>query len=151
MVSGNSNCTYDNSKNDFVFSVNSGGVTVNVETVDAGFIFGGWDFVVCWHDAETNQIGISANGTFPIGIATVSGGLVPQPTAPFWVGTKDTYYSYWDGRIDDTGFWKRVFTLEERTRLYNKGRGLPYPFENTLFTDLIAYYPFEDGSARGRV
>ena len=35
---------------------------------------------------------------------------------------------YFDGRLDEVSFWKRLHTAAERTALYNNGNGLRYPF-----------------------
>jgi hypothetical protein len=35
---------------------------------------------------------------------------------------------FFDGRIDEAGFWSRVLTVSEISDLYNSGSGLSYPF-----------------------
>ena len=40
----------------------------------------------------------------------------------------DTVPSYFDGRIDEVGLWKRVLSASECTCLVNSGTGCLYPF-----------------------
>ena len=64
----------------------------------------------------------------------VNGGAVQSTTLPvnhraattteFWIGRYDT--SYFNGRIDNVGFWKRLLTANEKAYLYNTGSGRSY-------------------------
>jgi hypothetical protein len=58
--------------------------------------------------------------------------------------------SYFDGVVDEVGFWDRVLTPEEITKLYNDGSGLSYPFEEEvvvdLETDLISFWKLDEAS-----
>jgi hypothetical protein len=85
-----------------------------------------WHFVVYWHDSVNNQIGIAVNaGTADTG--SHSGG-VNDGNAPFQIGASVADNLYWDGFIDEVGFWKRVLTGAERTELYNAGSGRDYAY-----------------------
>ena len=45
---------------------------------------------------------------------------------------------YWDGLIDEVGFWKRILTAQEKTNLYNAGAGLAYPLiESSGFLPIL--------------
>jgi hypothetical protein len=73
-----------------------------------------------WHDATANKLysslnGAAANETAATGFNT--------STADFIIG-EHTFY--WNGLIDEFGFWSRVLTAQERTDLYNAGAGLFY-------------------------
>ncbi len=80
-----------------------------------------------WHDSINDELGISVNA----GIAntTAHSAGVFDSTSNFTMGRNDESLTlYWDGLIDEAGFWKRVLTSDERTQLYNAGNGLAYPF-----------------------
>lgn len=93
---------------------------------------GTWYFIVAWHDSVANTINMQVdNGA--IDSTTTAGLLISDTAATFGVGARDVSGasagdSPWDGRIDEFGFWKKVLSSEEKTDLYNKGRG------NTLDT-----------------
>lgn len=86
-----------------------------------------WYFVVAWHDSSANTLNIQVNnGT--VDSVSYSSGLI-NSTAAFHLGRITAADGqYWDGLIDEAGFWKRVLTSDERTSLYNSGNGLAYPF-----------------------
>jgi hypothetical protein len=86
---------------------------------------GTWYFVVLWHDAAANQLGISVNDVATT--ASYSSGIFDS-TADFRIGALGNATLFFDGLIDEVGFWKRVLTSGERTQLYNAGSGLAYPF-----------------------
>ena len=98
-----------------------------------GFVHPGvWYFVVCWYDAANKQIGISVNNG-PPGVLEYLYGVSAKPTALFILGYSGVPVlgatgGYWDGEIDEVGFWQRLLTAEERTILYNNGAGITFPF-----------------------
>ncbi len=49
----------------------------------------------------------------------------------FQVGAISSTSLWWNGSIDEFGFWKRVLTSQERTDLYAAGAGLTYPFDGS--------------------
>jgi hypothetical protein len=83
-----------------------------------------WYFIVCWHDAAANTINIQVNDGTTVSAAWTGG--TQDTTSPLHIGRGGT--SYWNGRIDEVGFWKRVLTSAERTALYNSSNGVTYPF-----------------------
>jgi hypothetical protein len=85
-----------------------------------------WYFVVAWHDSANNEVGISVNAGTP-DTAAHSAGVLDGAGAFELSGF--TFGTFWDGLIDEVGFWKRVLTADERTELYNGGDGLAYPFD----------------------
>ena len=85
-----------------------------------------WHFVVVWHDATDNEIAIQVDNGTIYTTATVTG--VSDGGAAFQIGGWTGIGEYMDGRIDEVGFWKKVLTVAERTRLYNGGAGLTIPF-----------------------
>lgn len=86
---------------------------------------GTWYFVVVWHDSVNNQIGIAINAGTADTTSYSSG--VNDGNRDFVIGASILQSLYWDGLIDEFGFWKRVLTSDERTSLYNAGSGLAYP------------------------
>lgn len=82
-----------------------------------------WYFVVGWHDAANNVIGISVNGT--ANTASYSSGVFDS-SSDFRIGTAGFGGAFMDGRIDQAGFWKKVLSTEEKTFLYNSGNGRAY-------------------------
>lgn len=85
-----------------------------------------WYFIVVWHDSMTNQVGIQINN----GVANILsyGNGVQDTGSILTFGTfLDVPDWYWDGRIDEVGFWKRTLTAQEKTDLWNGGSG------NTIF------------------
>lgn len=63
--------------------------------------------------SETYSPGLESGSTFGIGLERA---FSPLPL------------SYYNGYIDEVGFWDRVLTSAEVETLYNSGRGLTYPF-----------------------
>ncbi len=87
-----------------------------------------WFHVVCWYNADNNEVGMSINNGSP-STRTYGGAARANSTNPFRIGTQaENSANAFDGRIDEVGFWKRVLTVAERTSLYNGGNGLAYPF-----------------------
>jgi hypothetical protein len=84
-----------------------------------------WFFVVAWHDAINNVVGIQINnGT--ANTASYSGGVTAQVYG-FNIGTSGgSGARNWDGRLDQWGFWKRTLTVAEKTYLWNSGAGRSY-------------------------
>jgi hypothetical protein len=63
------------------------------------------------------------------------------------IGSDPSGTRYLDGRVDNVGFWKRVLTAQDRTDLYNSGKGLDYSkLTDTLKTNLMAYWNLDEDS-----
>lgn len=87
---------------------------------------GTWYLIHVWHDATANEIGIAVNAG-SADTASFSAGC-NDTAANLILGTLEGGSLWYDGLIDEVGFWKRVLTSGERTQLYNGGSGLAYPF-----------------------
>lgn len=86
-----------------------------------------WYFIVVDHDPTANQTSIQVNNGTKDTLSHSAG--VFDGNGGFSLGREgDRLTDYWDGLIDEVGFWKRILTAEERTQLYNGGAGLAYPF-----------------------
>lgn len=101
-----------------------------------------WMFVVMWHDATANAIGIQVNNGTANTTAHTTG--VFDGTSAFQIGarvgsTTDDY----DGLVDEVGFWKRILTADEKTALYNAGAGLSYPFSSVAAIASRRYYEMQ--------
>jgi len=84
-----------------------------------------WYFVVVWHDSVNDTMNVQINGG-AIDSTSRSGGSFDS-THEFTMGNEPTTHGgFHDGRIDEVGIWKRVLTAEERSLLYNSGRGNSY-------------------------
>jgi len=87
-----------------------------------------WYFIVGYHDASGNEVGISVDdGTM---VTESYAGGVADSTADFEIGClrEGAFTFYFDGLIDEVGVWKRKLTAAEISILYNQGDGLTYPF-----------------------
>jgi hypothetical protein len=82
-----------------------------------------WLLVHAWHDSVNDEVGIAVNAGSP-DISSYSSGIF-NDNGNWQIGAFNDA-NHWDGLIDEVGFWKRVLTSGERTRLYNGGSGLSY-------------------------
>lgn len=83
-----------------------------------------WYFVVIAHDAVNNLMRISVNdGTVD---TTSSSTGMNDGNRAFQIGASSANGLWWDGLLDESGFWKRVLTSAEITWLYNSGAGRSY-------------------------
>ncbi len=115
------------------FYVENGGSSSNVTANTFGPISAGsWYYVVGWHDSVTNTNNIQVNDSFVKSTAYTGGVLDNAHT--FRLGSTNSSL-YFDGLIDQVGFWKRVLTPSERTALYNSGSGLAYASLSTPNTN----------------
>lgn len=85
-----------------------------------------WCLLHAWHDSVNNLIGISVNAGTANTTAHSTG--ITDSTGAFRIGSEVNAGRYWDGLIDEVGFWKRVLTAAERTELYNAGAGRDYAY-----------------------
>lgn len=85
---------------------------------------GTWYFLVAWHNAATNEIGLCVNDGTPVTASHTAGCY--NSGAPFLVGGFPDYSNYFDGLVDEAAVWKRVLTSGEITTLYNAGAGTTY-------------------------
>lgn len=84
---------------------------------------GVWYFVCGWHDSVNDQLGIQVNNGTANTVSHTAG--VFDGTGDFTISGLE-FSNYWDGLIDEVGFWKKVLTAGEKTFLYNSGSGRSY-------------------------
>lgn len=82
--------------------------------------------VVGWFNSATKEVGISVNAGTPN--TTTADTDTPNSSGALQIGGQTSLTRYFDGLIDEVGFWKRVLAADERTQLYGGGAGLAYPF-----------------------
>lgn len=87
---------------------------------------GQWMCLIVWHDATANTVNIQVNdGT--VDSASYSGGVTDTGQA-FRIGADNEPGLFFNGRVDNVNFAKRVWTTGERTYFFNSGTGREYPF-----------------------
>ncbi len=123
---------YRNATDRIQWRCSSDGTSGNTTLLDADTLgapsTGTWYFVVCWYDVTIDKLGIQVNN----GTADLSGEHLlgaADKTSEFDIGRRDgSTTDDWDGLIDEVSIWKRLLTANEKTKLYNSGNGLVYPF-----------------------
>lgn len=122
---------YSNASTRFNFSISPNGTSIGpVEDTSLGApATATWYFIQAWHDSVNDLIAISSNLNTPV-TAGHAGGLFDSANA-FLVGasTPAAPALFWNGRICEAAYWKRVLTQQERAWLYNDGRGRTWPFD----------------------
>lgn len=118
---------YVNTNNNATFRVSSSGI-INNSTVQASSIgalnTSTWYNVIAWHSGNSH-IGISVN--LSVNTSAYTSGAFSGQT-PFMLGTEsNTLTAFMNGRIDETGFWNKILSPQERSDLYGGGSG------NTFF------------------
>ncbi|MEI8143090.1 MAG: fibronectin type III domain-containing protein [Candidatus Berkelbacteria bacterium] len=84
-----------------------------------------WYFIVYGHDSVNNQIFISVNNGTPVTTATSAGVL--SAANDFNIGSyANGAANSLPGRADGWGMIKRILTTDEKTALFNGGKGLKY-------------------------
>ncbi len=111
----------------FTFAVSPAGSTLSsvAATTFGSPSLATWYFVVAWHDSVNNTLNIQVNNGTVDSVSYSSG--VFNSAANFYIG-KHGNGEFWDGRIDEALFYKRVLTAPERTQLFAGGSGTTYPF-----------------------
>lgn len=103
------------------FYVSSNGTATTNVAWSSALSTSTWYFVVAWHDAVNNTLNIQVNDGTAVSSSYSSGVL--DSAAYFGIGGIEKAVDYYDGRIDEVFFYKRVLTANERTWLYNTGTG----------------------------
>lgn len=126
---------WDNTANRFqftVFKATDSSMTVSATTLGAPSN-STWYFIMGWHDPDGNTVNIEVNVSGVDSTAT-TGALQAVSTGEFGIGAREGGTLFFDGRICEVGFWKRVLTVQERWWLYNRGLGRTYPFDGRIST-----------------
>jgi len=137
----------------FQFAIQENGGSIKVAQADnfGAISTATWYFVAAWYDHTNDTANISINDGTPNQTTSVLG---PAATdAGFNMGCLFTAVDtvpiqFMDGLIDEAGFWKRLLTAGEITRLYNGGSGLAYPFDPIVGKILSNYQPAAQRASR---
>lgn len=112
-----------NSGDRFRFTVSDGTSSGDVPADNFGSpTIGTYYFVVCWHDAANDQIGIQVNNGTANTLSWTSGGQ--DSTTGFAFGAFNSTgsgSSTMTANIDEIGLVKRLLTVDEKAYLYNSG------------------------------
>ena len=113
--------------------------TVDADTFGAPGT-GTYQFVVCWWDAGASMLNIQVNNGGINSSSYTSG--ITDTVRPFHIGafSNTGAATFLDARVDEVGFWKRLLTTQEKTDLYNAGKGITHPlidsqYEYSLFVN----------------
>lgn len=101
-----------------------------------------WYFICAWFDRSDNTVKIQVNN----GTVNSSSALAPPAAAALHLQASMTDFrigatysggvtSFWDGRIEQFTFWRRVLSTGERGNMFNSGTGAPF----TVVTDANAF------------
>ncbi|HJZ06154.1 MAG TPA: LamG-like jellyroll fold domain-containing protein [Patescibacteria group bacterium] len=109
---------------------------------------GTWYYVCGWHNAATDIIGISVNGSYIDTAAT--GAVAPIDTSStFRVGSQ-VNTNYWDGKIDELRLYKYVRTSAQIAWDYNRGAPTAwYKFDECSGATAYNLAPAASGGAPG--
>jgi hypothetical protein len=122
---------YSNTASTFTFYVfNAAGSGVAVNSSPGGWTTATWYHVVVWHDAAADTLHMQINNG-AVSTAATGGLVVNDSSTPFVIGGR--YWpgaeGFWDGRIEEVGFWKRGLRASERLDLFNDTLAITYPFD----------------------
>lgn len=95
----------------------SGGVLSNVEDLSTGT----FHFLIVWHDSVANTINYQLDGG-SIQSTAYSGGS-HDSTGALLLASRFGAVQFFDGLIDEVGYWKKVLTAQERSDLFVGGEG----------------------------
>ncbi len=119
------NIDYLSSVDRFRFVVSSDGTSSGFRVIQADSAgspsVNTWYLIIVWHDSNADTINIQVNNG-SIDSASHSTGVF-NSNASWTMGTRGDIFDFWDGRIDEVGFWKKVLTSQERLDLWNGGNG----------------------------
>lgn len=130
---------WNNAASRFRFTVTDGTTTGNVDASNFGLPVVDTPYhIICWHDSVNNQIGIQVNGIAETPTSYSAG--AQDSAEDFRIGARNAtagVTSFWDGRIEDVWFWKRVLSAGERLALYAGGSGLDERIVKPVFQSPI--------------
>jgi hypothetical protein len=120
---------YAASASRFRWVVSSGAVRAILDATAFGAPApGAWYFLAAWHDPAEDRVYLQVNDAAPAWLAHSAGchdganDLVLGMSSAYAAGSAAL------GVLDEVGIWARLLTAEERSSLYNGGRGLTHPF-----------------------
>ncbi len=121
---------YVNTDNLVTWRVSSSGIAHDGQVVATSFgavSTATWYNAVAWVDSATNHIGVQVN--LSATTASYTAGLLQGGSGQFSLGSVGSGLSlsgFMDGRLDESGFWRKFLSVQERSDLYNAGAGNTY-------------------------
>lgn len=112
--------------NRFYFTIgDNGGVSETVDYAGSSVSTSSWYFVAVICDKTSSLIKISVNdGTVSTTAKTITVAAVAG--AAFSIGKRGASTEFFNGLVDQMGFWKKALSASEITQLYNGGAGVTY-------------------------
>lgn len=138
---------YINTDNILTFRVSNSGTggDVTVRATSFGAVTTStWYNAVAYHTASNNHVAVGINLSMNSSAYTTG---VRSGSAPFVIGSISNGASaFFDGRIDEVGFWKKHLNTQDRILIYNSGNSNTW---QTAFTqDPWASFDFGAGANR---
>jgi len=113
---------YVDTDNVLTFNVSSSGTVSNGQIRATSFgavTTSTWYNAIAYHSAGSNLIAVGINLSMNSGSYTAG---VRSGSAPFVIGAvSNGASSFFDGRIDEVGFWKKHLNTNDRILIYNSG------------------------------
>ena len=136
----------DTSATDLTWSLSSDGTAGTVTTATASAALStGWNFVWCYHNAATDEIGVGVQGS-TFGTASHSTGAYADTEADFFIAAIDGVSDF-NGRVSNVGCFSTVLDSSDRSYLYNSGNGWAYEdLPASYKSDLVAWWNMDEES-----
>jgi len=118
-----------NTNNQPTFRVSSTGTNHTASVQSAGALnTSTWYNIIAWH-SNNSHIGIAVNNAATTTAQYIGGvrvGSAPLVFGAISDSATARATTYFDGRIDETGYWKKILSAQERTDLYGGGTANTY-------------------------
>lgn len=131
----------------FIIEVFTAGSVAKTLTLATTPTTGTWYFYVFWHDAAADTLNLQLNNGSTTSVAT--GTLQAATATEFRLGASSYsgFTSYYSGRMQNVGFWKRVLNSTERSSLWNSGFGKPYAeLTSGEKTSMVSWWSLDEAS-----
>lgn len=107
----------------------SGGGGDSLDFTGVSPVTEGWHNAVMTYNTTTEEMRVIVDDGTPVSKTSDKDPCAGLTFNRFGLGARViSPGNYFNGRIDASGFWKKVLTASEITELYNKGAGVQYPF-----------------------
>lgn len=118
----NDTFAFDVTSGNFRFWVQTNG-NYSIAVASTSITTNTWYHLVGWHDAAADTVNIKVNNGTTYSTST-SGRPPLNSTNTFIIGKySPSGTAYWNGFVDEVGFWKKVLSASEISELYNSGAG----------------------------
>lgn len=111
-----------NASNQATFTVGNGASNGSATFTTTALSGATWYNIIAWHDSVANTISVTVNANATPASAAWTTGVL-DGGSKFALGFSIGAGTYWNGRIDAVGLWKRALSSTERDEVYNAGSG----------------------------